>query len=487
MDVLNDRFHVQSQIGKGRWSVVHKALDANSNIEVAVKLEEGVPPEHSLLLREAKILKYLGGLDGIPRLIDNGSTATHNFMVLELLDANLDELYRRKKLSTMDVMFKAEQLLIALEAVHSRHIVHQDLKPKNIMAKGSKTYLIDFGLATKVKKSHKDLPRTKGMLGTPSFASLTALLGSTQFPKDDLESLGYVIVWLLKGCLPWESYVTEGNLSGLKTMKFHSTVRQICQDCPEEMMQYFNHIRGLKATDKPDYEFLKELMVAAHRKFTVNKLAASPFLEKRIMPRRRMCSDDIVIVVSSETTSPIGGSPSIHKSSRRGSQNSRDGGVSQIKNQLMPGGKNVIDLSICSIGELHTLSKAFDSNVEFLQSSNDQFKTDASPEANKVAPSSEATKLTPKGKLNPTRFDEVRMTCKRLKTAKKIKNTLKVDTINPSFCTSRLTVKDMASSQDYLDTEPVEDMPQLSPILKRRLKTISKEPNSPSQPSCIIA
>lgn len=268
MELSGTRFQLKHQIGKGRWSVVYKGLDTVNDANVAIKLEEIHELELPLLYREAKIMKHLRNVIGIPTLIESGCTSTHNYIALELLDASLYELHQAKKLSSISVLHRAEQLLSTLEGIHSKNILHRDLKPKNLMAKAAATYLIDFGLASVKKQAIKRAPSPDRVIGTPSFASLSALLGLDQFPRDDLESMGYVIIWLLKGSLPWESYVLDSNLSGLKMMKFHSTVRMICNGCPEEMTQYFNYVKALRETEVPNYSFLRSLMVSASNRLT---------------------------------------------------------------------------------------------------------------------------------------------------------------------------------------------------------------------------
>lgn len=493
MEVIKNRFQLHSQIGKGCWSVVKKATDTISNAEVAVKLEVGVEPERSLLLREAKILKHLEGIDGIPVVIDFGSSSTQNYIAMELLDTNLEQLYRTRKLGCIDVMEKAEQLIASLEAVHSKHIVHQDLKPKNLMVKGKQTYLIDFGLATKVKKLRKNAPRTKGMLGTPSFASLAALLGMSQFPKDDLEALGYVIIWLLRGKLPWEVYVTESNLSGLKTMKFHASVRQICQNCPDEMVHYFSYIKGVKENNRIDYNYLKSLFEAAHRKFNFNKLIASPLIDKRTPQRQRIQSYDLTLLtVSGRTPS---NSRSIFNSPADATKTSRYASQDRI-NSLRPSelkvvDKSFFDLSLCSIGDLQGgFSKALDSNFDGAHSYNDLPRTDDSPVPIDKSIDIEEFKLTPKVSAKPPKLVDARRTSKRLKTISELHVQVPMD-LSDSQRTKRvkfehsLTVEKRMTfcNAEVLDTEPAEEMPQITPKLKRRLKTMSKASDLRKEPT----
>jgi serine/threonine protein kinase len=467
MEAIGERFTLKSQVGKGHWSTVHKANDSQTGADVAVKLEEGIHPARSFLLREGKILKHLQGSPGIPAIIDLGSTPTHNYLVMELLEANMEELYLRKNLSQIDVMFKAEQMLTALEGVHVKQIVHQDLKPKNIMARANKVYLIDFGLSTKIRPV-KDAPRTKGLLGTPSFASLAALLGVRQLPKDDLEALGYVIVWLLRGSLPWESYVTDSNLSGLKTMKFHSTVRQICQDCPEDMVHYFSYIKGLKH-QAPDYEFLRGLLVSAHLRLTFSRLAASPLPERRLRDFKR--SDD------ASETSLAGKSSRPHMSARSSpshKQSSQKG--HRCLNSLALRSESIADkslgnISIASIGDYDlTLAKVLSSDMA--TSSND---------------SHEVRVIEPSKSKGSSHWGS-----KRLVAIAGLKNLSVVESrrdIQKKDCGARPALKKRRnkkfSASVFVDrakeTDSEDELPEMTRKLKHRMKTIRREVGIPSR------
>jgi serine/threonine protein kinase len=470
MEATSERFTLKSQVGKGNWSVVHKAKDLQTGADVAIKLEEGVHPAKSFLLREGKILKHLQGSPGIPALIDQGSTPTHNYLVMELLEANMEELYLSKSLSPIDVMFKAEQMLKALEGIHLKQIVHQDLKPKNIMASASKVYLIDFGLSTKIRPG-KDAPRTKGLLGTPSFASLSALLGVRQLPKDDLEALGYVIVWLLRGSLPWESYVTDSNLSGLKTMKFHSTVRQICQDCPEQMVHYFSYIKGLKHQD-PDYEFLRGLLVSAHLRLTFSKLAASPLPDRRHCDFKR--SED-----SSEASV-------IHKSSRQhmSARSSLTPKVTSRKshkhlNCLAVRSESITDkslgnISIASIGDYDlTLSKVLLSS-EATSSNDSPYDKVTEPSKSKASKARHwgSKRLVAIAGLRGLSVAESKDEIVRKREDFEAKTVLK----------KRKDTKSSASVfvDRSKETDSEEDLPEITHNLKRRMKTIRREVGKPS-------
>ena len=103
----------------------------------------------------------------------------------------------------------AEQLILRLKELHDKNYVHRDLKPENILLGNQlnphKIYLVDFGLVSTYRKEVKKLRRMyDGIIGTAKYCPLASHYGNEQFPKDDLESLGYVLIYLIKGALPWK-------------------------------------------------------------------------------------------------------------------------------------------------------------------------------------------------------------------------------------------------------------------------------------------
>lgn len=111
------------------------------------------------------------------------------------------------------------QAMEILERVHDKFIVHRDLKPDNLMLKDQELYLIDFGLAKRYVKSDGSHVRdTSGKLfrGTYTFSSVHTHSGGEYSRRCDLESLGYVLVFLIKGKLPWGHLVKSKEILNLK-------------------------------------------------------------------------------------------------------------------------------------------------------------------------------------------------------------------------------------------------------------------------------
>jgi serine/threonine protein kinase len=276
MEIIDDDLEVHSEIGEGSWSIVKQGFIRSLDVACAIKIEDS--KKASLLLREAKIMEHLQGVEGVPRLYKYGTHEGMNYIAMEKLHCTLHQLRTQGLLKAGNLLQRAVTLLTTMQEMHKRGIIHQDLQPKNLMTSEDYlgSYYVDFGLATSICNQTSKGPRTVGILGTPSFSSHSALLGLEQDRKDDLESLGYNIVWLLLGKLPWESFAKERSLAGLKAAKLRTPMSMVCKGCPDELIHYFNYVKGLKFRDIPDYLFLKSLLeCAANRVQNLRELPVS--------------------------------------------------------------------------------------------------------------------------------------------------------------------------------------------------------------------
>jgi len=165
-------------------------------------------------MAEAKIIKTLQGGNGIVNLHWQGQEAKCNIMIVDLLGPSLEDLFCLcgKKFSMKTVLLLADQLIQRIEYIHSKSYIHRDIKPENfLMGLGKKSnvaYVIDFGLSKKYRdtKTLQHIPyrENKNLTGTARYASINAHLGIEQSRRDDLEAIGYVLLYLSKGFLPWQ-------------------------------------------------------------------------------------------------------------------------------------------------------------------------------------------------------------------------------------------------------------------------------------------
>ena len=199
---------------------MHKQTGA----KVAVKLEP-LQAKHQQLQYEAKLLAYLNeGIVpeqcGIPRLYYFGKNQEYNIMVMDMLGPSLEELFQRcgKKFTLSTVVTVGCQIITRLEYTHSRKFIHRDIKPENFLLgthdNCGKIFVIDFGLSKKYighGGDHIPYKDNKSLTGTPRYASINSHLGIEQSRRDDLESVVYMLIYFMKGSLPWQNLKSDPN------------------------------------------------------------------------------------------------------------------------------------------------------------------------------------------------------------------------------------------------------------------------------------
>jgi serine/threonine protein kinase len=150
----------------------------------------------------------------------------------------------------------AEQMLTRIEFMHTQNFLHRDMKPDNFLmgtnAKKSTVYMIDFGLSKRFRdpKTGEHIPYrdNKSLTGTARYASVNTHIGVEQARRDDLESIGYILLYFLKGSLPWQGLAgksKDDKYDKIKEKKCATTVEQLTQGSPEEFMKYIQYCRIL--------------------------------------------------------------------------------------------------------------------------------------------------------------------------------------------------------------------------------------------------
>nr|XP_019591087.1 PREDICTED: casein kinase I isoform X2 [Rhinolophus sinicus] len=212
-----------------------------------------------------------GGV-GIPTIRWCGAEGDYNVMVMELLGPSLEDLFNfcSRKFSLKTVLLLADQMISRIEYIHSKNFIHRDVKPDNFLMglgkKGNLVYIIDFGLAKKYRdaRTHQHIPyrENKNLTGTARYASINTHLGIEQSRRDDLESLGYVLMYFNLGSLPWQGLkaaTKRQKYERISEKKMSTPIEVLCKGYPSEFATYLNFCRSLRFDDKPDYSYLRQL------------------------------------------------------------------------------------------------------------------------------------------------------------------------------------------------------------------------------------
>ncbi|KAL8094034.1 casein kinase 1-like protein 3 isoform X1 [Apium graveolens] len=265
------KYKLGRKIGSGSFGEIHLATHIDTGEVVAVKIENN-KTKHPQLLYEAKLYNILQGGSGIPGTKWSGVDGEDNVLVLDLLGPSLEDLfvYCGRKFSLKTVLMLADQMITRIEFVHSKGFLHRDIKPDNFLMglgrKANQVYIIDFGLAKRYRDSstnrHIPYRENKNLTGTARYASCNTHLGIEQSRRDDLESLGYVLLYFLRGSLPWQGLkaaTKKQKYDKICEKKLSTPIEVLCKSHPVEFASYFHYCHSLTFDQRPDYGFLKRL------------------------------------------------------------------------------------------------------------------------------------------------------------------------------------------------------------------------------------
>jgi len=261
---VGGKFRINKKIGDGAFNEIYQGSDIFDNSEIAIKLEHN-SIKYPQLLFESRLLESIPGI-GIPKVYWAGVSGEYNVMVFELLGKNLEELLQNcdKKFSLKTTLMIAIQILDRIRHLHMHNYIHRDIKPQNFsIGRGENEhiiYLIDFGLAKRYREEytnfHIPLRQNIKLTGTIRYASCNALNKKELSRRDDMESIGYLLIYLLKGSLPWQGLKIKQKsekYSKIKELKMSLEPEKLCEDLPDEFKEYIESVKNLEFEEEPDY------------------------------------------------------------------------------------------------------------------------------------------------------------------------------------------------------------------------------------------
>merc|ERR1712137_651591 len=214
------KYRITKRVGGGSFGDIYLGVGANGE-KVAVKFEKH-GARCPQLRHEYKVYRELQNAPGFAKVHYFGTQDSYNLMVMDLLGPSLEDQFNKcgRRFSLKTVLMIADQMLERVELMHSRHLIHRDIKPANFVTDGGRgngnfIYCIDFGLSKRYRhpRTLQHIPQREGrsLTGTPRYASINNHLGVEQSRRDDLESIGYVLVYFLKGGLLLTTILASSN------------------------------------------------------------------------------------------------------------------------------------------------------------------------------------------------------------------------------------------------------------------------------------
>ena len=269
------------KLGGGAFGKIYSCMNNKTKELYACKVEK-LNIANPQLNNEYRILSLLKNFPFFPKCYQYYSSIQGNFLILDLLGPNLEVIMSNlpnKRYSMKSTLLIMTQCLERLKEIHDKGIIHRDMKPENLVignkGKEKNIYLIDFGLSKIIASDKKSnilfIKKEKIVVGTLRYISINAHLGNEQYKKDDLESLAYIMIYFIKGELPWQnmkSKTRKEKYSKIYQMKKKMVPNELCNFLPEEMKTFLNYIVSLNAKAKPDYAKLINLINNLMKKYS---------------------------------------------------------------------------------------------------------------------------------------------------------------------------------------------------------------------------
>ena len=254
MNLINNKYKIIEKIGAGCFGEIYKGENIRTQEHVAIKVES-ISNNLKLLKNESVIYQYLAGLQGVPIVKWFGKDTVNYYMVLNLLGDSLQILLNSKKIFSLKLVLQIGlQIISILNSIHDKGLVHRDIKPDNFLLGNKKQiYIIDFGFCKSIE-TVTNVKKTTGLIGSLTYASLNAHNYTELSFQDDLESLGYMLIYFYQGFLDWQK--TESKLLIIQMKQYVVDNDKI----PIVLRDFLKRVRLLDFKEIPEYNSLISLL-----------------------------------------------------------------------------------------------------------------------------------------------------------------------------------------------------------------------------------
>jgi len=267
--IIANKYKLLEILGQGAFGNIYKAVNIRTGGTVALKIEP-IDSKTKMLKNETKIYQYLNNIECVPRVLWFGVDETNYYMALTLLGPSLKTL-KDSSLGggptfSLETVFSITiKMVKILECIHKKGLLHRDVKPDNFLMgtdhKSNLLYLIDFGFCRKylLEDNTTHIPFRDGrkIIGTPNFISIHMHDGYEPSRRDDLESVVYIMIYLLTDKLSWANYSLHEDYRNMNNKIRMEKMRVLTDEkTPKSIREFFNYCRSLKYDEEPNYEII---------------------------------------------------------------------------------------------------------------------------------------------------------------------------------------------------------------------------------------